>query len=151
EAGFNQIPLLAGAMEYEPREGETETLAVFQAAVETEADGWTWTLDELARYYEYCASFADTREASAVSQEARGMSLNAIDALARFTARLHLALASSNTNGAFAPEPLQAEDRIQLAQSCQRNMEAAFSLLERTMRDQPDDLARGAQRLINGK
>jgi maltose alpha-D-glucosyltransferase/alpha-amylase len=151
EAGFKQIPLLAGAMEYHPREAEIETLAMFQAAVETENDGWTWTLDELARYYEYCVSFADKPEASAVSQEALGISLNAIDALARFTAKLHLALASSDINAAFAPEPLQAEDLIQLSQSCQRKMEAAFSLLERTVLDQSEEFARGAQKLISGK
>ena len=106
EAGFKGIPRLDGAVEYDPRGAEIETLAMFQAAVETEEDGWTWTLDELARYYDYCASLGDKREATAVSQEALGISLNAIEALARFTARLHLALASSNTNTAFAPEPL---------------------------------------------
>src|SRR5215813_14405940 len=77
EAGFKQIPLLAGAMEYHPREAEIETLATFQAAVETEDDGWTWTLDELARYYEYCMSLAEKSEASTMSQEALGISLNA--------------------------------------------------------------------------
>jgi maltose alpha-D-glucosyltransferase/alpha-amylase len=151
EAGFKRIPLLAGAIEYDPRQAEIETLAMFQAAVETEEDGWTWTLDELARYYEYCASLGDKREASALSQEALGISLNAIEALARFTAKLHLALASSNTNTAFAPEPLQAEDLNQLSQRCQRNMETAFSLLERTMFEQSEDLTRGAQKLISGK
>src|SRR5262249_54952529 len=79
EAGFQRIPLLAGAIEYDPRSAEIETFAMFQAAIETEEDGWTWTLDELARYYEYCASLADQREASAVSQEALGISLNAVE------------------------------------------------------------------------
>jgi maltose alpha-D-glucosyltransferase/alpha-amylase len=151
DAGFNQIPLLAGAIEYDRREAEIETLAIFQAAVETEEDGWTWTLDELARYYEYCASLADKREASAVAQEALGISLNAIYTLARFTAKLHLALASSNTNTAFSPEPLQPEDLVRLSQTCQTNIEAAFSLLERTMPGQSDDFKRDAQKLISGK
>jgi maltose alpha-D-glucosyltransferase/alpha-amylase len=151
EAGFKQIPLLAGAIEYAPREAEIETLAIFQAAVETEDDGWTWTLDELARYYEYCASLADKREASAVSQEALGISLNAIYTLASFTAKLHLALASSSTNTVFSPEPLQAEDLNQLSQQCQRNMEAAFNLLERTMPDQPEEFTRAARKLIGSK
>ena len=151
EAGFKGIPLLAGAVEYDPRGAEIETLAMFQAAVETEEDGWTWTLDELARYYDYCASLGDKREASAVSQEALGISLNAIEALARFTARLHLALASSNTNTAFAPEPLLAEDLKHLSRSCRRKMEAAFSLLEQTMPGQSEDLTRGARTLIGGK
>jgi maltose alpha-D-glucosyltransferase/alpha-amylase len=151
EAGFRQIPLVAGAIEYDRREAEIETLAMFQAAIETEDDGWTWTLDELARYYEYCASLAGKGDTSAVSQEALGISLNAIYTLARFTAKLHLALASSNINTAFAPEQLQAEDLNHLSQRCQRNMEAAFNLLERTTLDQSEDLARAAQKLISSK
>src|SRR5262249_51740527 len=104
-----------------------------------------------ARYYEYCASQADKREPSAVAQEALGISLNAIYTLARFTAKLHLALASSNTNTAFSPEPLQPEDLGRLSQTCQTNIEAAFSLLERTMPGQSDDFKRDAQKLIGGK
>jgi maltose alpha-D-glucosyltransferase/alpha-amylase len=151
KAGFQGIPLLAGAVEYVPRDAEVETLAMFQASVETQEDGWTWTLDELARYYEYCAGLPDKYEASAASQEALGISLNAIYELARFTAQLHLALASSDTDTAFAPEPLQAEDLTQLSQSCQRKMAAAFSLLEQTKFDQSEDLSRAAQKLIRGK
>jgi maltose alpha-D-glucosyltransferase/alpha-amylase len=151
EAGFQRIPLLAGAVEYDPRDADGETLAMFQAAVETQEDGWTWTLDELGRYFEYCASLPDKLETSGASQEALGMSLNAIYELARFTAQLHLALASSETNAAFAPEPLQAEDLSQLSQSCQRKMEAAFSLLEQTRFDQSEDVARDVQKLIRGK
>jgi maltose alpha-D-glucosyltransferase/alpha-amylase len=151
EAGFKQIPLLAGAIEYDRREAEIETLATFQAAVETEDDGWTLTLDELARYYEYCASLPDKRDTSAVSQEALGLSLNAIRTLACFTAKLHLALASSKTNSAFAPEPLQVEDLNQLSQRCQRNMETAFILVERIMLDQSEESTRAARKLISSK
>src|SRR5262244_102618 len=133
EAGFKRVPPLAGAIEYEPSENEFETLAILQGAIETEGDGWTWTLDELARYYEYCATFAEERPVPAVPEEALGISLNAVNTLARYTAELHLALASSDRNPAFAPEPLQPEDLKQLSHSCQRNMDAAFSLLEQTM------------------
>jgi maltose alpha-D-glucosyltransferase / alpha-amylase len=149
EAGFKRLPILAGAIEYELSDTEFETLAMLQAGIETEGDGWTWTLDELARYYEYCATFAKERQAPAVPEQALGMSLNAVKTLARYTAELHLALASSNANPAFAPEPLQAEDLKQLSQSCQRNMDAAFSLLEQTVVDQSGDLLPDAERLIS--
>src|SRR4029077_6988344 len=67
EAGFKRIPLLAGMIENEPPDNEFETLAMLQAAaVETEGDGWTWTLDELSRFYEYCATFAEERQKPAV-------------------------------------------------------------------------------------
>jgi len=149
EAGFKRVPPLAGAIEYEPSENEFETLALLQAAIETESDGWTWTLDELARYYEYCATFAQERAAPSIPEEALGMSLNAVNTLARYTAELHLALASSDRNPAFAPEPLQPEDLKQLSHSCQRNMDAAFSLLEQTMDAQSEDVKLEAEKLIN--
>jgi maltose alpha-D-glucosyltransferase / alpha-amylase len=149
EAGFKRVLPLAGAIEYEPSENEFETLASLEAAIETESDGWTWTLDELARYYEYCATFADERAAASVPDEALGISLNAVDTLARYTAELHLALASSDRNAAFAPEPLQPEDLKQLSHSCQRNMDGAFSRLEQSMHDQSGDYTIDADRLIN--
>jgi maltose alpha-D-glucosyltransferase / alpha-amylase len=149
EAGFKRVPLLAGAIEYEPSDNESETLAILQGAIETEGDGWTWTLDELARYYEYCATFAEERPVPAVPEEALGISLNAVNTLARYTAELHLAFASSTTNPAFVPEPLQSEDLKHLSQSCQRNMEAAFSLLEQMIRDQSSDLAPDGIKLIS--
>jgi maltose alpha-D-glucosyltransferase/alpha-amylase len=151
KAGFQRIPLLAGAIEYVPRDAEIETLAMFQAAAQTEDDGWTWTLDELARYYEHCSGLPEKHETSDASQEALGISLNAIQELARFTAQLHLALASSDTDKAFAPEPLQAEDLSRLTQSCRGKMEAAFSLLEQTMPNQIEDVTRNARKLIHGK
>jgi maltose alpha-D-glucosyltransferase / alpha-amylase len=149
EAGFKRLPPLAGAIEYEQSENEFETLALLQGAIETESDGWTWTLDELARYYEYCATFAEERATPSVPDEALGMSLNAVNTLARYTAELHLALASSDRNPAFAPEPLESEDLKQLSHSCQRNMDAAFSRLEQLIRDQSGDLTLDAEKLIN--
>ena len=151
EAGFTRIPLVAGTIDYAPSNDEIETLAMLQTTVETEADVWTWTLDELARYYEYCATLTEERDAPAVPQEALGISLTAANTLARFTAELHLAFASSNTNSHFAPEPLQSEDLKQLSQTCQRNMEAAFSLLEQTMRGQSEDFRSEAEKLISRK
>jgi len=149
EAGFKRVLLLAGAIEYDSFDDEIKTVATLQAAAETEGDAWTWTLDELDRYYEYCATLAKDREKPAIPQEVLGKSLNAVNTLARFTAELHLAFASSNTNPAFAPEPLRSEDLKQLSQRCQRNMEAAFSLLEQTMVGQPEDFGPDAEKLIN--
>src|SRR5262249_11816920 len=148
ESGFTRVPLLAGAIEYERADNESETLAILQAGIETEGDGWTWTLDELARYYEYCATFAKEREAQCVPEEALGISLNAVNTLARYTAELHLAFASSASNPAFSPEPLQPEDLKQLSRNCQRNMDSAFGLLEQRMSGQLGEIMPDAEKLI---
>jgi maltose alpha-D-glucosyltransferase/alpha-amylase len=151
EAGFDRIPMLTGTLEYHASSDEMSTLAMLQTMLETEGDSWTWTLDELSRFFQYCATLPVDREPSGVPQEAFGASLNAVSMLARFTAELHLALASSNTNPDFTSEPLQLEDLKQLSQGCQRNMEAAFRLLEQTMRSQSEDFTSDARNLIRRK
>src|SRR5437867_1576211 len=148
EAGFDRIPQLAGAIEYTSFDSDMETFAMLQAAVDNQGDGWNWTLEELARYYDYCATLGEKRESPVIPEEALGISLHAVTALARRTAELHLALASSNTNPAFAPEPLLAEDLKRFSEKSRTNVEAAFSLLEQTMPDLPEDVTVRALELI---
>ena len=55
---FDGVPPFAGAIEYVPADGEPSTLAMLQGLVANQGDGWTLTLEELARYYENCATVA---------------------------------------------------------------------------------------------
>ena len=106
------------------------TLAMLQGFIENEGDGWQFTLEELARFYESVATcpmpvdtgspptFLDPLPASAGSQpptcnlqpatalarEHAGLSLDAAALLGRRTAELHLALATPTDNPAFTPE-----------------------------------------------
>jgi maltose alpha-D-glucosyltransferase/alpha-amylase len=151
EAGFNRIPLPAGSIEYVISNDETETLATLQTAIESEGDAWNWTLDELGRFYEYCATSGE-RDVPGFPRQVLGISLNAVTSLAQFTADLHLALASSTTNAAFAPEPLEAAEVKVILQACREDMETALNQLEQTMRgEHSEELKVEAQRLINRK
>jgi maltose alpha-D-glucosyltransferase/alpha-amylase len=109
-------------------EAEPTTLAMLQGFIENEGDGWQFTLDELARYYEgviSCpppenvgvpATFLQELRAGTgalqIPSDARehaGLSLDAAALLGRRTAELHLALATPTDNSAFTPEPFTCE------------------------------------------
>src|SRR5262249_3451131 len=137
----------AGTIEYHSSADDMETLAMLQTMAETEGDCWTWILNDLSSFYEQCATLTEERAPTTITKETTGTSLNAISSLARLTAELHLALASSNTNPDFVPEPLQPEDLKLLSQGCRRNMEAAFHLLEQTMRSPSGDFVSDAGKL----
>jgi maltose alpha-D-glucosyltransferase/alpha-amylase len=106
-----------------PVAGQT-TLAMLQGFIENEGDGWQFTLDELARYYEDVVAsplpmdtgtpptFLDEPGSHPIPAEARehaGLSLDAAALLGRRTAEMHLALATPTDNPAFIPEPFTAE------------------------------------------
>jgi maltose alpha-D-glucosyltransferase/alpha-amylase len=46
------VPDVAGAVEYRTAAGQTMTVALLQEFVENIGDGWTYTLEELGRYFE---------------------------------------------------------------------------------------------------
>jgi maltose alpha-D-glucosyltransferase/alpha-amylase len=103
---------------------ERTTLAMLQGFIENEGDGWQFTLDELARYYQDVVAspmpmdtgnpptFLDQPGSEPIPADARehaGLSLDAAALLGRRTAELHLALATPSRNPAFTPEPFTAE------------------------------------------
>jgi maltose alpha-D-glucosyltransferase/alpha-amylase len=102
ESGFDRVPQLAGGIEYESFGGELRTTAILQSAVENQGTAWDWMSAELSRFYEQCA---DDSQIEDVFDEAAGLSLDAAATLGRRTAELHLALAGSTGDAAFAPEP----------------------------------------------
>ena len=102
--------------------GETTTLAMLQGLVQNEGDGWQWTLDELSRYFDSCAtcpapqevgSFPSFASESAISETARehaGFYLEGAALLGRRTAEMHLALATPTENPDFRAEVYSKDD-----------------------------------------
>src|SRR5207247_6552435 len=100
----NCVPV-AGAVEYsagsrEPL-SEPSTLALLQAFVPNQGDGWSYTLDYLQRYLE-------TQRGSPEANHAAYLML--IQTLATRTAELHRAFATPSGDRAFEPEPLTGAD-----------------------------------------
>jgi trehalose synthase-fused probable maltokinase len=102
---FRQVPMLAGAIEYHAHSGRLAemhpplyTIAVGQLYIPNAGDGWSFVLAELTA----ALSAGDRTRASRLS--------DAIGVLGRRTGDLHVALASSAGDSAFAPEPIAPED-----------------------------------------
>ena len=97
---FANCAPLAGVLEYRDKDGEPALLAMLQAYVANQGDGWTWSLEYLRRHLE------EHRTAPAADVPPANMHeayLALIRVLAVRTAELHRALATPTRDPAFEP------------------------------------------------
>jgi maltose alpha-D-glucosyltransferase / alpha-amylase len=106
-AHFANCAPLAGVLEYIGNDGQTQLLAMLQAYVANQGDGWTYSLEYLRRHLE---QYRTTPAGDAVPLNAHEAYLNMIRVLAQRTAELHLALARPTQDPAFSPVPLARAD-----------------------------------------
>ena len=132
---FPRTPAFAGALEYLRPGLEPDTLAVLQARVKHQGNGWDFTIDELRRYYERAAARGVRPGAH------QGLSgpppffaaleqwyLSGATLLGRRTAELHGALAGE-ADGEFAPEPLARDQLRALAGQMRAHADASLDEL----------------------
>jgi maltose alpha-D-glucosyltransferase/alpha-amylase len=141
-AHFQNIPAYLGDLQ---RESDGGTVAVLQAFAANEGDGWAWTLEELARYYEEVAgcpapssvgspaAFGSSAEIVPDARAHAGVYLDAAHLLGRRTAELHLALATPGSDAAFIPEAYSGEDLAMERERIEQQVTAALATLERTL------------------
>jgi maltose alpha-D-glucosyltransferase/alpha-amylase len=98
---------LAGVLEYTAGGGPARPLALLQAFVANQGDGWSYVTEYLKRHLEVNRT-APSDDAPPVNTHDAHIAL--IRVLAKRTAELHRALATPSTNPAFAPEALSAAD-----------------------------------------
>ncbi|HEY6904143.1 MAG TPA: maltose alpha-D-glucosyltransferase [Candidatus Acidoferrales bacterium] len=155
KANFDRVPPFAGSIEYESKDGKSLTLAMLQGLILNEGDGWKWTIEELDRYYENCATvpipenlgddLASPLELSAQppSQAARehvGLYLESAATLGKRTAEMHLALALPTADPAFSPEPFTQEELQLLINELQDHAASVFDVLKERVSSLPDEL-----------
>jgi maltose alpha-D-glucosyltransferase/alpha-amylase len=156
KAHFDRVPPFAGLIEYEPRaDVGSSTLAMLQGLVANEGDGWTWTTEELERYFETCAALpfpeslqdgledpVDLSEKPALqlARDHVGIYLDSAITLGCRTAELHLALAAATDDPAFAPEPLTAGDLQALLVDLQKHASSVLDVLKERVPYLPDDV-----------
>jgi len=156
EARFDGIPPFAGAIEYVGADEEPATLAMLQGFVANQGDGWTLTLEELARYFENCATVAfpeggstaatgdlmdlAEQEPSQLAREHVGIALDTAGKLGHRTAELHLALASVTDNSAFTPEMLAASEANSLLAGFRKEATRVLDLLKDSVAGLPDEV-----------
>jgi maltose alpha-D-glucosyltransferase/alpha-amylase len=144
ESAFRNIAPFGGAIEYTPQGEQAATAAMLQGLVLNEGDGWQWTLEELARYYEGALASQFPQEqlprsmaaidrkspAMVHARDAAGIYLDAACTLGRRTAEMHLALAQPTKDPAFAPQQTTAEDVARIAKGMHALGARAFDLLQ---------------------
>ena len=121
-ARFEHCVPLAGVLEHTAADGTLTTLAVLQAYVPNQGDGWHYTRDYLARYLE------DRRHTvEPPPTDVHGAYLDLVRRLGQRTAELHLAFATARGDPAFEPQPLTPAD---LVRECRAIRDEARATLE---------------------
>ncbi len=159
QTAFRNIAPFGGSIDYLPASAaaavspEPATLAMLQALVQNEGDGWQWTLDELVRYYEACGAsqFPATqlpRPGAAIdphspamqhAKDFAGVYLSAACTLGRRTAEMHLALATPAKDDAFTAEPMEAAYLGALESELLAHATQAFATLRTSLAGLSDD------------
>ena len=107
DRGFGNTAPLFGELVRLDAQGTPHTVALAQGFVRNQGDGWTWTLDYLARTVEELALTGGAPEST--EEEAAADTFDAYDVFARNMgtrlAELHATLAQPTDDPAFAPEP----------------------------------------------
>jgi maltose alpha-D-glucosyltransferase/alpha-amylase len=136
----NCVPL-AGIVEHVEKDGQITTLGILQAYVRNQGDGWTYTLEYLARFF-------DTHRATPeLAPDVHGAYLALVQTLGIRTAELHAAFAASSGNPAFDPEPATAQDYAEWKQRVRDDAAAALDLLNRRLEQLPAAIAVDAREI----
>jgi maltose alpha-D-glucosyltransferase/alpha-amylase len=145
---FDRVLSFAGSIDYVADGTEPANLAMLQGYIDNEGDGWTWTLEEVERYYENCAPLTYPGDAAEetkdpLSQFARdhvGLYLEAAATLGRRTAELHRALAVPEDNPVFSPEPFTSRQLQALLDERCDDAIRTFETLKGWVSRLPDEL-----------
>jgi maltose alpha-D-glucosyltransferase/alpha-amylase len=124
---FANCAPLAGVLQYRDKDGEPCLLAMLQAYVANQGDGWTWSLEYLRRHLE------EHRTAPAADVPAANLHegyLAMIRVLAVRTAELHRALATPTKDAAFEPQPIAHADLEAYKQRATEEAKNALGLLK---------------------
>ena len=128
EAGFKNTPAFLGSIELAQSGGGVWGLALLQARVQNQGDGWTWTLDHLRRVLDEAQL---TAVGSAVAVDPHGIYAALIATLGQRVAEMHRAFATSVHNPAFTPEPVTPSDLQRWVEDTRQQGQAARAALEK--------------------
>jgi maltose alpha-D-glucosyltransferase/alpha-amylase len=143
-ARFPNCAPVAGAVEYVGADGAPMTLALLQAYVSNQGDGWTYTLDYLERFLESQRTRTD-----APAEDAHGGYLALTHTLGVRTAELHLAFARHTGDPAFDPEPVGEQDIAEWKSRVREEARATLELLERERGQLTLPVREGVQELVS--
>ncbi len=123
---FANCAPLAGVLEYVANDGQARLLAMLQAYVANQGDGWTYSLEYLRRHLE---QYRTTPASDPPPPNAHEAYLALIRVLALRTAELHRALAGPSSDPAFSPQALLQADIDAYRQRAQEEARGVLDLL----------------------
>jgi maltose alpha-D-glucosyltransferase/alpha-amylase len=122
-ARFEHIVPVAGAVEFRADDGAAYTVALLQAFVPNQGNGWDLTIDYLKRFLE------DRQTAEASAEDTHGAYLALAGVLGTRVAQLHAALLTPTDDAAFKAEPIVASDLLAWRARVRREAEESLRLL----------------------
>jgi maltose alpha-D-glucosyltransferase/alpha-amylase len=140
---FPNIVPVAGAAEYKNRDGRVVTLALLQAFVMNQGDGWDYTVNYLVRFLE------ERRTDVAMAEDAHGAYLELVKTLATRTAELHRALATPTEDEAFSPETIRPQDVAAWLQNVRGEAEKTLDMLAERVGQLPVAIVAEAEFLLS--
>ena len=161
---FRHVPPLAGHVELRRGKRPPVTLGILQGWVANEGDAWSYTLDQLKRYFEnaqarkieelelpardkHILDLVD-QDIPLLAQEIMGPYLPSATLLGQTTAELHVALASESNDPDFAPESFTLQYRQSLYQSMRTLASKALALLRDRVNELPEIARRDGVELL---
>ncbi|HEX7928704.1 MAG TPA: alpha-amylase, partial [bacterium] len=143
----------------------TYTLALLQGYVTNQGDAWTYTLDDLDRYFERVLALKEdaadpafqplhlldlaAREPTVQARDAIGPYLESVRVLGRRTAELHLALAAETEHPDFKPEPYSTLYQRSVYQAMRGLTAQVFRLLRRNLPTLVGPMQKEALRILD--
>jgi maltose alpha-D-glucosyltransferase/alpha-amylase len=135
---------VAGSIEYVADDARSATVALVQAYVSNQGDGWSNTLDYLDRFFDELPSGSG----QANGADLHGGYLALARTLGQRTAELHAAFAAATADPAFAPEPVVPADVAAWTQRVRGDAIAALDRLDRRLGALPETVRAEAERLL---
>ncbi len=123
-ANFQHCVPVAGSLEHVGADGTPTTLALVQAYVPNQGDGWEYTLGYLERFLD-----AYRGDPDAVPDDVHGGYVALAQTLALRTAQLHQAFATKSGDAAFDPEPASAADTTAALERTRAAVDESLALL----------------------
>ena len=141
-AGFPYCVPIAGAVEYAGADGVATTLALLQSFVANQGDGWAFTLDYLARYFE------SLRTGPKPPEDVHAAYLALIQTLGARIGELHLALSQRTGDPAFDPVRASERDAAGWRDRARQDAAGIFELVAQRQNDLPDEARPAARALL---
>jgi maltose alpha-D-glucosyltransferase/alpha-amylase len=142
-AHFKHIPAYLGDLH---RTEDQTTIAFLQAFAANVGDGWSWTLEELSRFYDSVRDQPAPKSSADVSEKASTY-LEAAARIGQLTAELHVALATPTDDPAFLVQPTTGQDLAEDRERIEQQATVALNTLEATLKASPETFSQQTSEL----